>query len=252
MGVVTFNNKGRLGNYLFEIAAAQSYAIDHDLKFTIPFPPKSNFWNPIYFPWLYKNHAEEFAGEVTVGEDEYFNYKPIPYYEKFKDCKIILDGYFQSEKYFAHNKEEIFKTWKLGGLIQCKGWVGVHIRRGDYLKYPDKHILITKDWILKAMELFPDYKFMFFSDEPDYIIKHIVPGLKVQYSFSTQKDPMKDFEALAICEHQIISPSTFGWWAAYLNPNPDKLIVIPNNWFQPTFKDNGNSIIPESWLKLTL
>ena len=36
-----------------------------------------------------------------------------------------------------------------------------------------------------------------------------------------------EFELLKSCKHQIISESTFGWWAAFLNENPEKEIYVP-------------------------
>jgi hypothetical protein len=49
---------------------------------------------------------------------------------------------------------------------------------------------------------------------------------------SNTNSAMMDFSRIMACDHNIACHMTsFGWWAAYLNPNPDKIVVAPKNYF---------------------
>lgn len=243
MGLVTFKNKGRLGNFLFECAAAISYSIDNRLDFSIPIPSKGNFWNPVYFPYLFK---QGFIGmpSVLIREDEnaFFDYTPLPFHGWTKH-RIVLDGYFQHAGYFKHNLQEIINLWRFDKIITVGNTVGVHVRRGDYVNYPTKHILITPEWVRKALQNFPGYNVIIFTDSPQWVRENL-PEYPI-----ISNDILGDFIQLASCEHLILSPSTFAYWAGVVNPNPNKRIIITNHWFSPKYQFNADHIIPETWTK---
>ena len=61
------------------------------------------------------------------------------------------------------------------------------------------------------------------------------------------KDSHKDMRLMSSCKHNIIANSSFGWWGAWLNNNPEKIVIGPSKWF---VKTEAPDIIPDSWIKI--
>lgn len=62
----------------------------------------------------------------------------------------------------------------------------------------------------------------------------------------------RDMQLMSRCKHNIIANSSFSWWAAFLNPNPDKIVICP-----AILDDNGRCredihhwIYCDDWIKI--
>jgi len=154
-------------------------------------------------------------------------------YAQWREGKIP-DIYLQNYEYFDKYKVELQAMFSEG--IGYDSRVSIHVRRGKNPSNPDEPAyfenpfyvnLWETDYYQKAMAMFPDEQFLIFSDDIQWCMEQ--KFFKNQtFSFGTE---MEDFKLMASCKSNIICNSTYGWWAAYLNPNPDKIVVAPKEWF---------------------
>lgn len=239
---------GRLGNFLFQVATAIGYSRKHGIEFSVPTETNNEKWNPIYFPHLQNPNWKPTQTAITIVEAGH-EFQEIRWMEDWRGkYNVVLDGYWQSEKYFKEYRQAVLNEFRLP-WTPMKGFVSVHVRRGDYLRLTNKHPYIGSGWIADAMAQFPGYHFIFFSDDIPWCEKSF--GHRSDVSFSKDRDELTDLTEMSYCEHHICSASTFSWWGAWLNQNPDKRIVMPKLWFVPGHNGlNTDDIVPAEWERM--
>lgn len=230
----------RMGNQLFQIAAAYALAQKNNVEFLCPEWQYAQYFSNQFKPYIGEPIEKRFS-------ENGFHYTPIP----FED-NLSIDGYFQSAKYFENiNVQELFKFKREREVISYhEGYASIHVRRTDYLKYPDHHPLCTLEYYKKAIYLSGYKNFTVFSDDPEWCRKNFKNDEIYSFVFSDGKSDIEDFQFMSQYKCNIISNSTFSWWAAMLNKNPDKLIIAPSkdNWHGVAYKDwNHDDLIPEDW-----
>lgn len=246
--MVSFRPAGRLGNFLFSTAALISYAKKNRLDFCVPARTNDHYWNPVYLQhltsprWRYNDrHA------VILNEETGYRYADLAFQEEWRYRQIEMRGYFQNPLYFEHDREDILKTfgyhWELN-----KGFVSVHVRRGDYLTLTDKHPAVTVEWYLEAMSMFEGYQFIFFSDDIQWCKDTFAH--RPDCSFHSGSE-VEDLVALSHCEHHINSASTFSWMGAWMNRNGEKRVVLPKQWLMPSHSNQWTEeIVPKTWTRI--
>lgn len=197
--------------------------------------------------------------------------------------------FVQDEKYFKKYEAQIRQLYGEGIDQRNKGYVGIHVRRAKNPINPEEpaysenpfynnlmhhqHEDMSDNYYVKAMAMFPNYKFKIFSDDPwwckeqkifkdcefadecNKCVKSINPSgnVVIQCSnggwYNHQKTDVEDMNEMASCEHNIIANSSFSWWAAWLNPNPDKIVVAPAKWFSNP-EDEKFIGIPPEWIRI--
>jgi len=194
----------------------------------------------------------------------------LPYNPGFwnlgRDCFLL--GYFQSEKYFADYSDLIKKefsytpdlslyTTEVIKAIRARGSTAIQFRRGDYvtnsaanrsigicpMKFYDRAIA----YIESRQKQF---HLVVFSDEIEWCKENVRYDNAV---FAERKGgtPLDDMFIAAQCDNIILANSTFSWWCAWLNQNPNKIVVAPKQWFRdPELNRQTCDLIPEDWTKL--
>jgi hypothetical protein len=166
---------------------------------------------------------------LPIYKEPCFEYREIPYMEN-----LCLSGYFQSEKYFSHCKEEIIKHFTKDWNREQINKISIHVRRGDYCNI-ECHPVVTLEYIKKAVKYFKDLgynDFIVFTDDKQWCSEN----LPFEISNGNERE---DLELMSRCEHNIISNSSFSWWGAWLNPTPNKIVIAPDKWFAGS-KENVN------------
>lgn len=116
--------------------------------------------------------------------------------------------------------------------------VAVHIRRGDLLDLNYRYYKggYFKRAVKFVQRKFPNSKFYFFCDSgsADWCKKNIkVFGLDLLHGNVRFVDcnygdkSFRDMQLMSYCKHNIVTISSFGWWGAYLNRNPNKITISP-------------------------
>jgi hypothetical protein len=232
---------GWLGNQMFQYAATRALTLHVGARMT-GFPKNR--------PSLYDIFPINAMPIHNVNRHEYreqhFHYAP-GFWSQPDGTE--LSGYFQSEKYFAPYAKEIRAEFtRESHTVFDEGLVSVHVRRGDYLSFPEHHPPLTMDYYNAAMEHFPGAKFLIFSDDPGWCLLNFD---RSRCEVSVGRKPEDDLTLMSDCSDHIIANSSFSWWGAYLGRNPEKKVIAPVRWFGPAKKDwSTKDLLPDGWVKL--
>jgi hypothetical protein len=157
---------------------------------------------------------------------------------RIKPFLNYFEGYFQSEKYFADCTEEIRKEFQFKEKLQAPDGnaVAIHIRRGDYVKFSNIHLVCTPAYYEKAIAYIQSRVeipvFYVFSEDLEWVRQNIsIPSNSVFVDYNPVLPSSRDMQLMSLCKHQIISNSSYSWWAAWLNRNSGKIVIAPDRWF---------------------
>ena len=197
---------------------------------------------------------------------------------------VALFGYFQSYKYFEKETNQIIKYMKLQEKKQnmrklltriCgnKCTISLHFRLGDYKSLTHHYTPLGLDYyensilnILNTLGSQPisqdtissDHIVLYFCEDND--LAEVEPNINQLRSkfpsivFQRAPNNIEDWQSMLLmscCDHNIIANSTFSWWSAYLNTNPNKIVCYPDNWFGPALPThNTHDLCPPAWTKI--
>ena len=179
----------------------------------------------------------------------------------------VLFGYFANYHYFESYRNELLQAFVFRSQpntanqlyindISLIESVSVHIRRGDYLNNTNAGIFWHPDveWYRKAMSEMEKHvqqpTYYFFSDDIAWAREQFADVKNAVFvDINHGADAYNDMRLMSRCKHNIIANSTFSWWGAWLNANPDKIVIAPGKYYN---NDTSNArylsqMIPADW-----
>lgn len=183
---------------------------------------------------------------------------------------VYLDGYWNTEKYFRDIRDVLLKDFQIKTPLSGKNEeiseqivstdsVSVHIRRGDYANDPKTNLIwgnLGEEYYSKAFDFIKNKvnnpKLFVFSDDIPWVKTNLpLPFEGMYIDWNDDKNAFEDLRLMSLCKHHIIANSTFSWWGAWLSENSDKIVIVPEQWFN-TKKPatDTKDVIPESWIKI--
>jgi hypothetical protein len=178
----------------------------------------------------------------------------------------IIEGYFQTYKYFSKVKDQNLQKLKLKNPsswfdtrkleIVKDNPIVLHVRRGDYADPKNKSFgVLTPDYFRKALES-GSFQASDLS-RPLWIFSDDIENVKTEFKFiksmnvhfvkaPDNSDPAESLILMSLASSIIISNSTFSWWAATLSSGAK--IVAPSKWFKDM--DDPEDLIPDHWIRI--
>jgi len=284
-----------LGNQLFMYANA--YAISKKLNYDLYLDIESGYFKKknqyrkyelnklnisgkiIKEKFIFNNHFLDLKRKFLLKKD-FFTKKKLFITEKVDQNKksfyfnyldtivndnIILEGYFQSEKYFKDfrkqlinefivNKKFISKENNYINALQSCNSVSICLRRNrfsegkikndfksnQFTKNTIKYIYRSVDFIKKKLN---DPKFFLWTNDFSDLNEYFDPSEYTYIKFNENKS-VNDFNLFKYSKHFIVGPTSFHWWGAWLNTNFNKVCIRPS-CINPS---NNVDYWPKNWI----
>jgi hypothetical protein len=237
-----------------------------------------NIVNPAWYTWFFNNSKIL----VFIGQRlrEIFLLKGKVYKER--DTFIYNDGlirkgtysgaigYFQSPLYFENCKNDIismislpiyshFSKSFLKVIKSYKNTVAIHYR--DYAdptagsleieqSMGNTSINYYKNAMVEINRRIESPVYIIFSNNIDRAKIKFSSIDNVRYFEYQSKIVWEDMSLMAHCNHNIISNSSYSWWAAYLNQNTDKIVIAPKEWGNKLKEKRDNNLFVSDWILL--
>jgi hypothetical protein len=268
---------GGTGNQMFQYAFARNLSLKYNktLKIDLSFLKNKNMG----LDFVYRDYSLNIFNiyeDFNIDKNHFIKInEPCFEYEQSvldmihsnSDSNFLLNGYWQTSKYFKEFEKEIRKDFtfrdeiensnsyvkEMLNDIKSKNSVLLNIRRTDYLS-TNYHGVMGKEYIDKGVKLIESKiknpRYFLFSDDLDWcreniklsnmtIVDHSYKGDRFSYYLQLMKN----------CKHFIIPNSSFAWWAAWLNQDKNKIVIAPKQWFTDT-NINTTDLTPDDWIRI--
>jgi len=287
---------GGLGNQMFQYAAARAVAVRCDAPLMLdiswfaseterrfalsPFriragkldlapsrPPRNSRWNMIFqrFAHRFNRRVATHKFGIPIYREGSFRYDSCV---QTLQAPVYMDGYFQSEKYFADCRNIIFDDFQISdpprskaqallARIEAADAICMHVRRGDYVTNPATkafHGLCSMDYYRRGLQdiarNLTQPECFVFSDDPVWVHDNLKLDLPMTVvDIHGPDEAHEDLRLMAACHSYVIANSSMSWWGAWLGGRAGKRVVAPRQWLQAPGMDTRD-LIPNDWVRL--
>ena len=168
-------------------------------------------------------------------------------------------GYLQSPRYFGSYAGEIRKF--LRGLraespalkeyrrrLGRIDWVAVHVRLGDYLRFPETYVIPSSAYYSRALEHVkaevPHAKIVLFSDDL-VAARKLVPQADETIGSEDIHSSAETMTLMSEAHSLVGANSTLSWWAAFAGSGLPGRNVFPSRWFSDSALSAKEFLLPE-------
>lgn len=245
--MVTAKTCGRLGNFLFQFSAVYGHARKHGYDWCVPSKSmQERLWPTPKFKNI--KYCSPQPGKLI--QEKGPQYQELP-----AEDNLILEGYWQSERYFNDYKHEIAQILEFN--YEPRDYVSLHVRRGDFLKFPDEFPVLPMDYYRDGIEFMKGigYKyFKIYSDDIKWCMIAFSPQNfpDIQITYSTGKCAIDDMRDMYNAKAMILANSTFSLFPALLRKYiPIVIAPVEQRWFGKNAKHlDSIDRVPERFIKM--
>lgn len=208
-----------------------------------------------FLPFLTKGYKFEYP-DLRFVEDIYT--------AQYSDCYYM--GYWHHYKYVENIRTQLLREYRFKKELNDRNSdvmksmlredsVGIHVRRGDYLKEKQYQGICDIDYYTRAISIFKEkFKapvFYVFSNDMRWCednLGNLMGDSRVVYvDWNKGEDSYCDMQLMTFCKGLIIANSSFSWWGAFLNNREDRVVVSPKKWLN---KKHSPDIQMPEWIKI--
>lgn len=192
-----------------------------------------------FFKKVYNLRRKIFGSKKSCMVQEDFTKYYEEYFHLDTSKSYYLQGVYGNYRYFDKEKEYIQKIYTFPPIkdernlawqdkIKNTNSVSMHIRHGDYVAWGVE--LLSEDYYRTAMAMIEEQtgpcNFYVFTDDPEYVKETFKDKTNLEVVEGNEgANSYIDMQLMSYCKHNIIANSSFSFWGAYLNKNPDKMVI---------------------------
>ncbi|MBR2215276.1 MAG: alpha-1,2-fucosyltransferase [Selenomonadaceae bacterium] len=212
---------------------------------------------------LAKYHSKKLLGQgqFIIEQSPRFDATVV---ERAKDKNVYLQGYWQTEQYFADIRSDILKDFRFLPELTADNLavaqrieasanpVALHIRRGDYLN--TNFALCSLDYYARGIQYLSDrlgkLQIFVFSNDIPWAKENLKTRQELNFVASNNEDKgYADIQLMSMCHHHIIANSSFSWWGAWLSTYANKIVVAPQQWVRDNNSEYAD-VVPREWVRM--